>query len=252
MKTLDQFRQRKLDYLQFVLKCPERCGVVDQEIATWLSDMLFIDERFGAWEKEKKRLELSGRYSTLGVKGPLAWGLPRPLRQDFKRPLGQECVSVYAEVLYRLGYLQPDRLLPAAEWRAIKDSLQLFTRGDWHPADVVARFGEPSVLLNSNNPLRRCQCYASTDKDLGWICLDYEFLLEGYATVARGTEATEDAPASPPTIDGGPWHEHPDHADGNPLLRDVRFPAKSFDAGLILTEYAKRIQLNPFGMFPQA
>jgi len=230
------------------MKCPERCGGVDQELGGWLSDMLFIDERFGAWEKEKKRLEKTGRFSTLGSRGPLAWGLPRPLRPDFQRPLAMECMSVYGEVLWRLGYLQLTREMPPHEWHNLRGSLQLLTRGDWHPAEVIARFAEPSLVINGGNPLRRCHCYASTDREAGWICFDHEFLVEGYAGAAPGAEETPDTPL----IDGKPWYEHPDHAQGDPLLRDVRFPAATFEAGLVLTQYARRLQVNPFGMFPRA
>jgi len=233
--------------LQFLMKCPERCGSVDQEVGGWLSDMLFIDERFGAWEAEKKRLAATGRYSMLGVRGPFAWGLPRPLRADFSRPMAMECMSVFAEVLWRLGYLQVSRELPANEWRGMREMLQLLTRGEWHAADVTERFGEPSLLINGGNPLRQCQCYASTDKGAGFICFDYEFMLEGYAGAAPGTEEDPETPL----IEGKPWHKHPDHAGGNPLLRDARFPAATFEAGLVLTEYAKRMQMNPFGMFPR-
>jgi len=247
MKSIGEFRARKIEYLQFLMKCPERCGGVDQEVRGWLSDMLFIDERFGTWEKEKKRLERTGRYSTLGVYGPFAWGLPRPLRADFQRPMAMECMSVYGEVLWRMGYLQVSHEMPVNEWRAIRDSLQLLKRGEWHTADVTARFGEPSLVLNGGNPLRRCHCYASADKEAGWICFDYEFLIEGYVGAAPGSEEDPETPL----IEGKPWHEHPDHAQENPLLRDVRFPMANFEAGLVLTEYAKRIQMNPFGMFPR-
>lgn len=202
----------------------------------WLSDLLFIDQRDGQFESERDRLNAQGLWTNLGTYGPFFWNLPRPTGYEFKRPLEVECASVWAQVAFRLGYLQLDRTLNLAEWETIASSINRFRSGDWHQEEVTALFGLPSFVIGSLKKDHRCQCYATADPEQPWFFFDYEFWQVGYADLAYGSNVFP----YEMTIGGKPWNEHPDLK--NPLLRDVRIPAPNFEERLVLTEYAHRIQ----------
>jgi hypothetical protein len=232
MKTIDEFRAHKIDLLPAMAKMPRGFGSIQQEMISWISDMTYIDERTNAWEVEKARLSRQGRWSSLGASGPFLWNLPRPHGEEYNRPCDEECFTVYAEVLHRLGYFQLARLLGPEEWHAVRSAVNDLRTGDWHCSDIVSRFGLPSLRVGARGHI--CLSYASADNDLGWIHFDHDHWGAGYEG------AVKDSKSGMVLVDGVPFYKHPDFDD--PLLRDIRVPAETFAQGLILTEFAKRIQ----------
>jgi hypothetical protein len=231
MKTIEEFRDFKLEILGGMLKRPHMYMVSEDVVMYWLDDMAYIDDRPDGWEAERDRLRTQGRFASTGVKGGLQNLLARNRLNESRFFNGQsEVMSVYAEVICRLGYLNLHRRLTAEEWQSLISALNRFKVGDWHQADVVNIVGPPSTRVNS-----KILCYAGPDHDAPWICFDFEFYGRGYPNFdyQKG--------GNPPTIDGNPEHDHPDSRD--PLLQDVRFQGRR-EPELIITEYGKRIQAH--------
>ena len=229
MKTIEEFRAYKLDGLGRMLEQPYAYGASEEVLWCWIEDMGFIDGQPDAWRTERDRLSAQRRSSNRGVGGVIGNLLTETLRRAPKpRWFTYEVVSVFAEVLWRLGYLPLKRQLAPIEWQSLNKSLRKIKKGSWHLADVVALLGEPSFTIGSRLTGTAVLCYASVDRETPWCFFDCDFVPQGYLTYEERTAF----------VDGKPWREHRDRE--NPLVKSIRYQGPA-NPKLFLTEYGRRI-----------
>jgi hypothetical protein len=130
-----------------------------------------------------------------------------------------EVASVYAELFHRLGYLSVDRLLTAGEWAPLEHLREWVGDRDVRRGEVEATFGPPSLLAD-----KRVLCYAPEDGS-GWVFFDcWQERVERYEPGEGTFEVL---------------------VEDDPLVRDIRVPADTFDDGLILTLYGRVLRWGP-------
>ena len=177
--------------------------------------LCFVDER----EADFKDTVDLDRYGKLGVSGP------------FDAIFGDGCdyraevASVYAELLWRLGYLDLERQLTGAEWTsAVALASDRYVDHDVRLSEVRADLGEPSLIIEG-----RVLCYV--DKDTRrWAFFDF-----WEAPVIAYVPAEGSVSAGFRQV----------NVDADPFLRCVRLPAPTFDGGLLLTVYGKVLRWGP-------
>lgn len=127
---------------------------------------------------------------------------------------------MYAEQFHRLGYLPVDRELDHTAWtNLIRNVHPRFEEKDVRRSEVEAMFGPASLVVG-----KRVLCYAPVD-GTGWVFFD-----------------CFDEPVSRYEPGAGRYTFEPDH---DPLVRCVRYPADTFDAGLVMTLYGKVLRWGP-------
>lgn len=135
---------------------------VELVFRTLLGDLCFVDERESELREELERLRYPGLYGPTGTHGAL--------REHIRGPgdRGEEVGSVFLGIADRLGYVQPDRRLSTAEWKAMRTGLRAAIRSrDWTTEELLARFGEPSIRMG------HVFGYASEEQRAGWVFFDF-------------------------------------------------------------------------------
>ncbi|WP_144120084.1 hypothetical protein [Catellatospora sichuanensis] len=99
-------------------------------------------------ELHREREDLRARWMSLptGVLGAVEQVFPEHPRPD------TAMTSVYAEFAHRVGWLDIDRLLSAAEHGELLARLPGWCTADRTMSDVTAAFGVPSVVFGGTNP----------------------------------------------------------------------------------------------------
>lgn len=174
-----------------------------------LDELCFLDERDdGYWR------DLMDRYGSLGVQGPFLEMFGRD------RNCTAEVASVFAEQFHRLGYLAVDRTLDEADWLAFTTAVrERFGTTDVRRSEIVAEFGEPSLVVD-----RRVLCYVPGDSS-GWAFVDCWTEYQRSYVPGEGTYDTA--------------------RDDDPLVREFRLPADTFESGLHLTLFGKVLRWGP-------
>lgn len=174
-----------------------------------LDDLAFIDEREEELERVYGRLKERGLWCETRFYGILRREFPKA------NSLGNEIASVLAEVAHQLGYLTIDQRIWKTEWRAMRKFVrESCPKQDWHVADVVERFGEPSLVIGG--AWDYVHCYVSEGSD-GWLFCDYA---NAWVNAER------------------PGWEY----GSNPILRDVRLPTPVFRRGVVRTPYGQTVK----------
>ncbi len=176
-----------------------------------LADLCFLDEREADLEQVYERVR---GYGKLGVVGPFAALFGK--NGDYRA----EVASVFAEQFHHLGYIHVDHLLGCEEWGQLTSGLRdRFDGHDVRRSEVEAALGPPSLVVD-----KRVLCYVPADGS-GWVFIDcYTEYVTRYVP------------------DAG---RHESLCEEDPLVRAVRCPAPSFEAGLILTIYGKVLRWGP-------
>jgi hypothetical protein len=215
VRSIDQIRTRKQEQVGHVIARSGMYATHGRELQGvaqgLLGDLCFIDERDDDAEAVGATLH---RYGKLGVAGA------------FEAVFGDSCsyvaevASIFAEQFHRLGYLEVGRLLDESDWEAAGHGLRdSFEELDVRQSEVMERLGEPSLMVD-----KRVYCYV-TDSPARWLFFDF---WENPAVVYE--------PGQGRFGQGG---------SNDLLLRDIRTPADSFDAGLVLTLYGKVLRWGP-------
>jgi hypothetical protein len=175
-----------------------------------LADLCFLDERD---EELRAVVEELRRFGKLGVHGPFTAVF------GAERRCVPEVASVYADVFHRFGYLSVDRLLTPDEWAPFATIRDWVADRDIRRSEVEATFGPPSRVVD-----KRVLCYAPEDGS-GWAFVDcWPRQVERYEPGSGRFEVlTED----------------------DPLVRDIRVPADSFEDGLVLTLFGRVLRWGP-------
>lgn len=171
-----------------------------------LNDLCFIDERDDQAEAVRDELH---RYGKLGVAGA------------FEAVFGDDCsyvaevASIFAEQFHRLGYLEVGRHLRESDWQTAKEALRdAYEELDVRQSEVTERLGEPSLVVD-----KRVYCYVS-EAPAQWLFFDFW-----------------EKPAA--VYEPGQGRLVQARSNDDLLLRNIREPADSFDAGLVLSLYGK-------------
>ena len=187
-------------------------SALDVQLGMLLDDLCWLDGN----DSNPAVRDVRSWYGKLGVVGPFV-----AMFGNDGRYLA-EVASVWAEHAHRLGYLTVDRLLDADEWnRLAPDRLrERFDGKDVRRSEAEAEYGTPSLVAD-----KRTLCYAPAD-GTGWVFMDcYTQPTTGRYVPGKGTYEGE--------------------CDEDPLVRSVRHPAATFEAGLILTLYGKVLRWGP-------
>lgn len=214
MRSAGEIREAKLAEMRFLIQRPGQLASDGESLELIahrvLGDLCFIDERDDEARSVGERLR---RFGKLGVTGAFEAVFGEDCRY------GAEVVSVFAQQLAGLGYLDVERF-SEPRWQALTTDLRERYDGvDVRRSGVVADLGEASLVVD-----KRVLCYVGTGND-EWIFFDF---WEPYVAAYDSDRGNF----------GATWSE-------DPLLRDIRVPAAAFDASLILTKYGRAIRWGP-------
>ncbi|MFF2083353.1 hypothetical protein ACFVVM_06235 [Nocardia sp. NPDC058176] len=214
MRSPKELKQQWLTELVWLFARPEMYACSGREMQSVvdrrLQDLCFLDDR----DDDHTRIrEAVSSFGKLGVDGPFAAIFGEEHRYT------AEVASVYAEFYHQLGYLPVDRLLSPAEWSPLLRLPEWVADRDFRRSEVEATFGPPSLRVG-----KRLLCYAPADAGR-WVFFDC------WGDLPRRYEPGQGC------FTGG--------FDTDPLVRDIRIPAASFEDGLILTLYGKVLRWGP-------
>ncbi|KUO14435.1 hypothetical protein [Streptomyces dysideae] len=214
LATADDIHAHLVEQLNHALRRP---GMFGGETALWLlfDHLLFAEGQPTAWDEERGRLAERGCWNALGVQGVFQRLIPG-------RNHEYGVASVYAEFAHRRGWLRPDRVLDAETYDALVARARQWAGEDRWWSEVVAEFGEPSVLFGGNNPL-----YGKT---LGYLTEDPGRPIVFFHLWNGSLDGTE--PSWPPA------HEEP-------LLFAVRFGDGPFPETFTFTPAGLRLRPAP-------
>lgn len=136
-----------------------RLGMYGGEPALWtIFEHLYYLEgvdsgRADLWQSWQER----NAFRSTGLKGALHGLLPDNIFDD-------AVASMYAEAAHVRGWLELDRTSTGGEFGELHESIDAFAAEDHAWSEVVAAFGEPSVLIGGNNPYwGKTLAYATSD-----------------------------------------------------------------------------------------
>jgi hypothetical protein len=216
LAAADEIHAYLIGQLNLALRRP---GILGNEAALrrLLDHLLFVEGQPEAWTEQQRAWEVCGAWSSAGVTGAF---------RDFIPGLSYEygMASVYAEFAYDRGWLRPDRVLTADEYRALRERVRPWVGEDRVWADVIDEFGAPSVLFGGTNPL-----YGKT---LGFLSEDPK---QPVVSFHLWNGSAPDAESSWP-----PEHEEP-------ILLAVRFGGGAFRTAFTFTPEGERLRLKLAG-----
>jgi hypothetical protein len=143
-RTVGDIRDYLLQQLNSALRRP---GMFGAEIALrlYFDAIAFTDRSERLWADDLSALRSREAFTSTGVTGAV------------ERVLGYRAedvmASVYAEIAHQHAWLTLDRNLPEAGYRRILDRLPACCARDRSHSEIIAEFGEPSMLIGGSNPL---------------------------------------------------------------------------------------------------
>jgi hypothetical protein len=219
MKTIEETRANILEHFQHSLRRPFMYGGMNVVRAIF-EKLIFIDENETAYESTIGNESFVRFFGPGWVAAPFWWKFGGKYDR-YNNELG----SVYAEIGFRLGYLELDRILSAGEWEMLRKGLRDRVRKrDWTASEILEEFGPASFKTGWS--VNQVLCYSNGIIDNDWIYFDFE--------------AKREDPKSP----GSGWPAD-DRSIPDPPLRDVRLPAKDFSHSLVLTPYGRCSAIEP-------
>ncbi|MGW1608416.1 hypothetical protein ACWCQZ_03215 [Streptomyces sp. NPDC002285] len=211
LASAEEIHAYLVEQLNLALRRP---GMFGGETALWMlvDHLLFVEGQPKAWDEERARLAERGCWDALGVRGVFRELIPG-------RHYDSGTASVHAEFAHRRDWLRPDRVLDEQEYEALAGRARQWAGKDRVWSEVIAEFGEPSVLFGGNNPL-----YGKT---LGYLTGDTDRPIIHFH-LWNGS-ADGDEPSWPP-------------AHQEPLLFAVRFGYGPFRETFTFTPEGRRLQ----------
>ncbi|MFF5499195.1 hypothetical protein [Streptomyces aquilus] len=209
--SADEMHAYLVDQLNRSLTHPGMFGG-EPAILMLVEHLLFMEGQPGArWDVVIQPLRERGAFSAIGVKGVF--------RDLIRGSDDHDVGSVHAEFAHRRGWLKPDRLLDSRAHQALMARVRDWAAEDRQWPDVVAEFGEPSILFGGTNPrYGKTLAYVSEDRDHPMV---FFHLWNGNLD-----------PASPV------WEP----AYEQPVLWAVRFGDAHFDEAFVLTPAGHRLR----------
>lgn len=142
-RTAGDIRDYLLRQLNSALRRP---GMFGAEIALrlYFDAIAFTDRGERAWAEDRSALRSREAFVSTGVTGAV------------ERALGHRAedvmASVYAEIAHQHAWLTLDSNLPEADYERMRNRLPAWCAQDRSHSEVVAEFGEPSMLIGGSNP----------------------------------------------------------------------------------------------------
>ncbi len=176
-------------------------------------DLCYVAERDEEWSEFANDLTF---YGKLGVTGAF-----RAVFGD-DHCYDDEVASVFARFLHHLGCLDLAGRVDEVRWRRIERAIaDSYGERDVAMSEVITDFGEPSLRVGD-----RVLCYVD-DSTGAWVSFDFwQDFPHIYNREAGRYERYR-------------WK------DAEPLLRNIRIPATTFNESLVLTPYGKVIRWGP-------
>jgi hypothetical protein len=134
--TVEQIQQHFIEVLNGAIRRPALYGRREVGLHYAMSNVTFVMETGEEW---RDALAERGAWSSIGVSGAV--------RQLMPETEQRAAASVYADYAREHGWLTLDRVLTSDEYGAVRDGFAEWCAVDRVREDVVARFGEPSVLI---------------------------------------------------------------------------------------------------------
>jgi hypothetical protein len=166
MRSSEEIREYFLDLLNSALP---RLGMYGEEVVLdyFLSHLAFVDERDAELKAHMETLRTRGAFTSLGVGGAFTQHTHLPAT-------GGEIGSVYAEIAFKMGYLNTDRVLDKNEFATLRSGLRGTCRSqNFNTADVAKEFGVPSWRSGTNPFYPWTYLYLCNDIDMGTIAFDF-------------------------------------------------------------------------------
>ena len=166
MKSSKEIREYFLDLLNSALP---RLSMYGEEVVLqyFLSHLAFVDERDTELKAHMETLCTRGAFTSLGVGGAFNQYTHLPAQSN-------EIGSVYAEIAFKMGYLNTDRILDKNEFATLRSGLRSTCRSrNFNTEDVVKEFGVPSWRSGTNPFYPWTYLYLCNDIDVGMIAFDF-------------------------------------------------------------------------------
>ncbi|MET8372744.1 hypothetical protein ABZU42_23835 [Micromonospora profundi] len=161
---LGEARRHHLAQVNGVLRRPGMYGRDEMAERLVLEAMAAVDGSLERWSTECDGLRERDAFTPTGVGGAYSSILPAGAVRD-------ATASVYAEVAHRLGWLELDRALSEAEYERLSADISGWLSRQRTLADVIERFGPPSIWIGGTNPLYpKTLAYTTADRDHVLIC----------------------------------------------------------------------------------
>ena len=142
-RTADDIRDYLLRQLNSALRRPEMFGA-ETALRLYFDALAFTDRGEQAWAEDLCALRSREAFTPAGVTGAV------------ERVLGHRAAdvmaSVYAEIARQRAWLTLDNGLPEADHGCIRSRLPGWCAQDRSHSEVIAEFGEPSMLIGGSNP----------------------------------------------------------------------------------------------------
>lgn len=156
-RTAGDIRGYLLRQLNSALRRPEMFGA-ETALRLYCDAVAFADRSEHAWAGDLSVLRSREAFASTGVTGAV------------ERVLGHRAAdvmaSVYAEIAHRNAWLTLDNNLPEADYDRIRNRLPAWCAPDRSHSEVIAEFGEPSMLIGGPNPLYpKTLAYATAHTD---------------------------------------------------------------------------------------
>ncbi|WP_037826127.1 hypothetical protein [Streptomyces sp. NRRL B-1347] len=217
LASADEIHAYLVEEMNHALRRPGMYGY-EGALRMVLDHLLFVEGQPEARAEQEKVWEEGGAWSSTGVTGAIRRYLPDRSRDGM--------ASVYGEFARRRGWLRPERVLTADEYRALRGRVRAWAGADRVWGDVVDAFGEPSVLFGGTSPLYgKTLSYLTEDPDEPMVSFH----------LWNGT--TPDTDSSWP-----PEHEQP-------LLLAVRLEGGVFSESFTFTPEGERQRRELTGLF---
>ncbi|WP_327637990.1 hypothetical protein OHB24_06310 [Kribbella sp. NBC_00482] len=162
MLTVEQIQLHFIEELNGGVRRP---GMIGGELGLdYLLDRVVYVTETGDRRAWRKALTDAGAMTSIGVAGVVRLLLPDD---------GTEAIaSVYADYSHLHGWLRLDRTLNDQEYGEVQDRLVDFCATDHPEAEVLERFGEPSVRIGGTNPRYPSVFgYTNPDGPIAWFYL---------------------------------------------------------------------------------
>jgi hypothetical protein len=143
-RTAGDIRDYLLRQLNSALRRPEMFGA-ETALRLYFDAIAFAGRGEQAWAEDVSVLRSREAFASTGVTGAV------------ERVLGYRAAdvmaSVYAEIARRHAWLTLDNNLPEVDYDRIWSRLPAWCAQDRSHGEVIAEFGEPSMLIGGSNPL---------------------------------------------------------------------------------------------------
>jgi hypothetical protein len=144
-RTVDEIRTYLAGELNSTLRQPGMYGG-EMSIRLLIDATAFAGSAEDMWRETFEDLATRGAFSPLGVRGAFEHFLPESSSED-------AMASVYADIVHQFGWLELDRELPADQYARLAATLASWSIEDRRFSDVIAEFGQPSLIVGGANPL---------------------------------------------------------------------------------------------------